>query len=86
MKKKLMLPCIAAVAIATFVGTKTIKSNASKNSLLMANVEALSDYETITDAKCKGEKKNRCLLYCGLCGTRISGTLPLEGSHSCKEK
>lgn len=44
MKKKilLMLPCVAAVAIGTFVGTKALKSNASENSLLMANVEALS--------------------------------------------
>lgn len=43
MKKKFMLPCIAAVAIATFVSTKTIKSNASEgNDLLMENVEALS--------------------------------------------
>ena len=46
MKKKFlfMLPCIAAVAFATFVGTKTLRSNASEsNSLLMANVEALSE-------------------------------------------
>ena len=42
MKKKFMLPCIAAVAIASFVGIKTLKSNASEcNSLLMSNVEAL---------------------------------------------
>lgn len=40
---KFMLPCIAAVAIATFVGTKTLRSNASENNaLLMENVEALS--------------------------------------------
>lgn len=38
-----MLPCIAAVAIATFVGTKAIKSDADESdNLLMANVEALS--------------------------------------------
>jgi len=38
-----MLPCIAAVAIAAFVGTKTLKSSACEsNGLLMANVEALS--------------------------------------------
>lgn len=44
MKKKIfLLPCIAAFAIATFVGAKTLRSNASEsNSLLMANVEALS--------------------------------------------
>ena len=38
-----MLPCIAAVATATFIGTKTLKSNASENNaLLIANMEALS--------------------------------------------
>ncbi len=45
MKKKvfLMLPCIAAVAIATFVGKKTFESNAyDTNSLLIQNVEALA--------------------------------------------
>ena len=44
MKKKFfLLPCIAAVAIATFVGAKTFKSNAEEsNDLLMANVEAMS--------------------------------------------
>lgn len=41
-----MLPCIAAVAIATYIGTKTLKANASEsNALLMTNVEALSDVE-----------------------------------------
>ena len=46
MKKKnfLMLPCIAAVAIATFVGKKTFESHAyATSSLLMQNVEALAD-------------------------------------------
>lgn len=52
MKKKilLMLPCIAAVATATFVGTKSLKANASEsNDLLMANVEALSAKESYVD-------------------------------------
>jgi len=44
MKKKIfLLPCIAAVAIATFVGAKSFKTNASEsNELLLQNVEALS--------------------------------------------
>ncbi len=44
MKKKIfLLPCIAAVAIATYVGAKSFKTNASEsNNLLLANVEALS--------------------------------------------
>ena len=40
-KKVIMLSCIAAVAIATFVGTKTFQSNAYENGLLAQNVEAL---------------------------------------------
>lgn len=43
MKKKafIMLPCIAAVAIAAFVGTRSLQVNRNY-SLLLANVEALS--------------------------------------------
>jgi len=38
-----MLPCIAAVAIATFVGAKSFKTSAyESNDLLMQNVEALA--------------------------------------------
>jgi len=41
-----MLPCIAAVAIATFVGTKAQQANVEgNNSLLLANVEAMSQNE-----------------------------------------
>lgn len=45
MKKKflLMLPCIVAVAIATFVGKKTFESSAlERNNIMLENVEALS--------------------------------------------
>lgn len=48
MKKKafLTLPCIAAVAIATFVGKKAFESNAlERNSILLENVEALTKPE-----------------------------------------
>ena len=46
MKKKVItLSCIAAVAIATFVGTKALQSNAYENGLLTQNVEALSKSE-----------------------------------------
>ena len=49
MKKKvlMMLPCIAAVAIATVVGKKTYEKNAFEgNALLAQNVEALSQGDT----------------------------------------
>lgn len=45
MKKKvfLMLPCIAAVAIATFVGKKSFTGNGGVvNDILLQNVEALA--------------------------------------------
>ena len=55
MKKKFlfMLPCIAAVAIATFVGTKTFKSNASDltSTLLAENLEALSQGGDVGDVE-----------------------------------
>lgn len=40
----MMLSCIAAVAVATFVGKKTLDSNES-NGLLAQNVQALSNGE-----------------------------------------
>lgn len=51
-----MLPCIAAVAIATFVGAKSFKTSAyESNDLLMQNVEALSDGN---DARCPHNNAN----------------------------
>ena len=54
--KKFWLPCIAAVAIATFVGAKSFKTNAyESNSLLMQNVEAMS-----SGAEISGTLKSCC--------------------------
>ena len=66
MRKKhlLMMPCMAAIAIAAVVGTKSLQTNAS-NSLLMANVEALSNGEpghTYRYPENKG-KAQFCTLY-----------------------
>lgn len=63
MKKKLiLLPCIAAVAIASFVGAKTFKSNATEsNELLMTNVEALSQQEEPYP-----EERTRCINESGI--------------------
>lgn len=56
MKKKIfLLPCFAAVAIASFVGAKTFKSNAEEcNDLLMASVEAMSSCEVTAKAQKMG--------------------------------
>ena len=58
-----MLPCIAAVAIATTFGTKAFKSNASEYSLLMANIEALSAGESdqLTKVDCQWAKNETCV-------------------------
>ena len=51
-KSLFLLPCIAAVVIATFVGTKAIKWNANEcEELLLANVEALSVGDYVGDAE-----------------------------------
>lgn len=71
-----MLPCIAAVAIATFVGTKAFKSNASgSNALLMANVEALSLRESATYS-CEAEAD------CIICGKK-EGSVKCTGTANC---
>ena len=66
-----MLSCIAVVAIATFVGTKTLKSNAhEENSLLAQNVEALSDVEAIMGREATPSTTN-CYVYKG--GKLVTG-------------
>jgi hypothetical protein len=45
-KRIILLSCITAVAIATFVGTKALEPNAYENGLLAQNVEALSQGDT----------------------------------------
>lgn len=48
-----MLPCIAAVAMATFVGKKTFESYENeRSSLFMQNVEALTSNENSGESPC----------------------------------
>ena len=59
-----------------------------ESDLLIANIEALAEFETNTTWKCQGSTpKNNCSAYCGVCGTRVpaSGKSDgsLSGSHSC---
>ena len=68
MKKKVItLSCIAAVAIATFVGTKALQSNAYENGLLTQNVEALSrgDYGNQPIVRCVNELYKTCYVNAG---------------------
>ena len=54
MKKTLFaLPCMAAIALAAFVGMRTLERNKNINeTLLMANVEALTEEEVLPSVKC----------------------------------
>ena len=70
MKKKVItLSYIAAVAIAMFVGAKTLESNAYKNGLLTQNVEALSKSESggLDCYKNKIYKHGSQIIYCDQC-------------------
>ena len=69
-----MLSCIAAVAIATFVGKKTFGSNAfESDALLVQNVEALSsgvDGEGLVKKDCYNSittSKGTTVRYCPDC-------------------
>ena len=92
MKKRnlFMLPCIAAVAIATYVEKKTFETNACKyKSLLILNVEALSTQEsTPKEYTCYSTitEKDGCLVrYCQTC-TYVPGTDTWYApSHKCKK-
>jgi hypothetical protein len=69
MKKKVItLSCIAAVAIATFVGTKVLQSNVYENGLLSQNVEALSRgdyYNNPPIVRCVGQPTSTCYVNVG---------------------
>ena len=54
MRKTLFaLPCMAAIALAAFVGMRTLERNKNINeTLLMANVEALTEEEVLPSVKC----------------------------------
>ena len=78
MKKKLllMLPCVAAVSIAAFVGTTTIKSNSSNsNSLLMENIEAMSQEEGIKRGPCYTMSNEGELRSVKVCDTRTNPSM-----------
>ncbi len=81
-----MLSCIAAVAIAAFVGKKTFGSQTSEASnLLMQNVEALADNESDSDLSCTG-LLGRCTFKCNKCGTDwYAFGAHMKGSHKCAQ-
>ena len=54
MKKTLFaLPCMAAISLAPFVDMRSLQRNKNINeTLLMANVEALTEEEVLPSVKC----------------------------------
>ena len=81
-KSLFLLPCIAAVAIATFVGTKALKSNASEsNALLMANVEALSAETEDSEERrnCVNNGGNWNMALCCVDGGTVTKTCEVKG-------
>lgn len=72
-KKNFMLSCIAAVAIAIFVGKKTFESKAfESDALFVQNVEALSDGDNsgMNPDVCYNSivvKKGSLVIYCTNC-------------------
>ena len=94
MKKKVlvMLPCIAAVAIAAFVGKKTSGLNAyGSSSLLMQNVEALaSDDDGVNNEERLKQVSCTCTngrsgitLKCRTDGDLEPCTPTQQGSNAC---
>jgi hypothetical protein len=88
-----MLPCMAAVAIATFVGAKVMKPNAiESNDLLLANIEALTLPENYS--KVQERQTPQCTISVGangkiklLGGTILkadaSGEIKFDGQVIC---
>ena len=79
-KKVMMLSCIAAVAIATFVGTKAFQSNAYENGLLNQNVEALSQGDVPTVWIPCAIASSTC--YLNFVSGSGSGTMPISGHRN----
>ena len=84
MKRNILFALSAIVlGVAGYVGYQQVSAS-SESDLFLANVEALSSGEGITNTswQCSG-KKGVCSASCHQCGTKVSGTGHLEGEHSC---
>lgn len=79
----MMLPCIASIAIATFIGKKTFESHAYEtNNLLIQNIEALSQSSGYVDNSVRVRYARAG--YCWKCNTNYSDC-PIEShGESCK--
>ena len=83
LKKKLLLAGVAVLLAAAAVTGYSAYSRSNVPDLLSANVEALARGETHTTWQCDGSSKTKCKAHCGACGTSVSGTGELTGTHSC---
>ena len=83
MKKKLLLAGAVALMATAAVTGYSAYSKTNVSNPLSANVEALAVDETETTWICDGSSKVKCSAHCGKCGTSVSGTGALKGSHHC---
>ena len=80
MKKTLFaLPCMAAIALAAFVGMRTLERNKNINeTLLMANVEALTSEE---DVNYRYPERSGKALFCKLYVYMSGGVVVSSGTE-----
>ena len=78
MKKKILLtlPCVAAFGLAAFVGTMTLKSNSNEsNSLLLENIEAMSQEEGVKRGVCYTMSDEGDMRSVKVCDTRTNPSM-----------
>lgn len=82
----MILSCLASVVIATVVCLKSFQTNAYEySSLLLENVEALSDNESEGKSECKGWF-GRCSFKCTHCGYEFSAIgSTFVNNHKCSQ-
>ena len=84
MQKRLFFSALSAAVVLTagYCGYRHVV-NSSEGDLFLANVEALSEGEFITDTSwhCSGD--GVCAAKCPQCGTTVGGTGKLKGEHHC---
>ncbi|MFI3261506.1 MAG: hypothetical protein R3Y26_01225 [Rikenellaceae bacterium] len=88
MRKNFKMAIAAMIlGIAGYVGCSIYKSaTMTEQEILIAkNIEALTNVETNTTWNCDASVKTKCSASCPSCGTKVSGTGALSGSHSCNQ-
>lgn len=86
MKKRFKMAIVATILCIASYSSYSIYQSVTMTEqeiLIMKNIEALTSAETNTTWNCSGSSKTKCSASCPSCGTYVSGTGALTGSHSC---